>query len=318
MRLTKSKRNYISMIVLFCLLIPLFSFGCQQKERASRSNGDLSAKFPLTVHDDANRAITLKSKPKRIISLAPANTEILFALGLDDEIIGVTTYCDYPKQASSKDKIGSFAEPNIEKIVGLEPDLVVATGGIQKQIVEELEKLKVNVFVCYPKDFDGVKKDITAIGTLTDSKKEAKVVVKQMEKVEKEVVDAVAKLKDSEKPTVFFEIYNEPLTTVGKDTFHNELITMAGGKSITAELEETYPQYSQDMLIKQNPDVYISIKDTMYDPGDIMTRPGYSDIAAIQKHRVLVINGDYVNRAGPRLAKALLEIAKAIHPELFK
>jgi iron complex transport system substrate-binding protein len=303
-----------------CLLLSLVLLGtaCQKQKNAKSVESKTTAKYPMSVTDDSGHKVKMASKPKRIISLAPSNTEILFSLGLADKIVGVTSYCDYPPEAKKKEEIGSFAGPNIEKILAQKPDLVVATGDLQEPVAQELEKLKVTVFVCNPKNLDGLLNNIRKIGAITGAETEAKKLTDSMTAVEEKVSKKVAKLKESEKPKVFFELYNEPLTTVGKDTFHNELIEIAGGKNIAGNLKESYPQFSVDTLINESPDVFISIKDTMYDPGDIAARPGYADIKAIRDNRVTVINGDLVNRPGPRITEGLWQIAKAIHPELFK
>jgi iron complex transport system substrate-binding protein len=318
MRLVLPKRNGVLKIVLLLMSFVLLISACQKIEKPTALKEKAEIKFPLTVIDDSNRKVEVKKKPKRIISLSPSNTEILFALGLENEIVGVTTYCDYPAAAKKKEKIGSFAQPNIEKIIALKPDLVLGTGGIQDPVVKELEKLKITVFVANPKNLDGVLKNILTISRITGKQKDAQIVIETMKSVRDKVARTVAKLKDSQKPKVFFDLYNEPLTTVGKDTFHNELITIAGGKNIAGNLKEKYPQFSLDTLIQENPDVYIAIKDSMYNPGNVNERPSYTDIAAVKNNRVTIIDGDLVNRPGPRITKGLWEIAKAIHPELFK
>jgi iron complex transport system substrate-binding protein len=194
----------------------------------------------------------------------------------------------------------------------------LATGDLQDPVVEELEKLKITVFICNPESLNQLFSVIKTIGNITGKAAEAKTLNDTMKGIKNKVTKKVAKLEESEKPKVFFELYNEPLTTIGRDTFHNELIETAGGKNITGHLGEKYPQYSLEALLIEDPDVYLAISDSMYNPGDIKERPAYANMAAIKNDQVAVINGDLVNRAGPRITSGLWEIAKAIHPDLFK
>jgi iron complex transport system substrate-binding protein len=309
----------ISVVLLAALLL---AAGCQVEKTAQKDKGggekESQTTYPMTIKDDSGKSVKIKKQPKTVVSMSPACTEILFAIGLDKEIIGVTSYCDYPADAKKKEKIGSFAQPNIEKIVALKPDLVLSTGNLQDEQIKELRRLGTTVLAVYPKNIDGVTKDIALIGKIMGHEKEAESVVEKMAGVRDRVKKSVAKLKKNQRPKVFFELYNEPLTTAGADTFQDELVTLAGGENISGNLKEQYPQYSLDELIKQNPEVYLAGSGTMSNPGSIEKRAGFADIDAVKNGRVTVINDDLVNRPGPRITVGLWEIAKAIHPELFK
>ncbi|MEW6189241.1 MAG: cobalamin-binding protein [Actinomycetota bacterium] len=273
--------------------------------------------FPITLEDDLSRKVVIEKEPKRIVSLAPSNTEILFALGLGDRIMGVTTYCDYPEEAKVKDKIGGFKSVNIEKVVSLKPDLVLATGGVQEPIVKELERLKITVFALDPKNLGDIISGIREVGRLTGKTEAAERIVKKMQSVMEDVKEKVAELK-GKRPKVFYEVWNEPLMTAGPGTFMNDLIRLAGGENIAADAKTQYPQYSLEMLIERDPDVIIASKGSMGDPGKIEEREGWENISAVKNGRVHVIDENLVVRPGPRIVQGLKEVAKAIHPELFK
>jgi len=307
-----------SRIIMALILVLLVTAGvaCKLAPVAERP-AVKKAHFPITLEDDLGRKVVIEKEPKRIISLAPSNTEILFALELDDRIMGVTTYCDYPEKAKAKDKIGGFKDVNIEKVVSLKPDLVLATGGVQEPIVKELERLKVTVFALDPKNLDDIITGIREVGRLTGKTEAAQRVVKKMQSVIEDVRKKVTGLK-GERPKVFYEVWNEPLMTAGPGTFMNDLIRLAGGENIAADAKTQYPQYSLEMLIERDPDVIIASKGSMGDPGKIREREGWENISAVKNGRVHVIDENLVVRPGPRIVQGLREVAKAIHPELFK
>jgi iron complex transport system substrate-binding protein len=306
-----------SLIVLILLSLLFLAVGCQKVrvKRAETKLTEVAISYPLTVRDDAGRKITLKEKPKRLISLAPSNTEILFALGLEKRIVGVTKFCDYPPAAKKKPKIGGFADPSIEKIISLKPDLVFATGGIQQPIVKKLEEAKLTVFVIDPKTLDSLLSVLERVGKLTGNVTEARRLVKKLKQRILEVKTKVAEVK--KRPKVFFELFKEPLMTAGGTSIINDLIKIAGGRNIASSVEQEYPQFSLEVLIKENPDVYLASSGSMAKPGDIKKRAGWQSIKAVKENRVYVIDENLVTRPGPRLVDGLEIFAQAIHPEIF-
>lgn len=293
---------YFVSIVLSLLIIVNFSF---------------ASNFPITVKDDLGRKLTITKEPQRIISTAPSVTEILFALGLDGKIVGVTTFCNYPEEAKRKEKIGTFQNPNIEKILSLRPDLVIATGGIQRQTVEKLEQLGIPVFVSYPTTLDEVIKGVYTIGRITGAKENAKRLVFDLKFRVARVISKVNKAKT--KPKVFFELWHEPLMSAGPGSFVDDLVKKAGGINIAGTAKSAYPIFSLEQIIKENPDVIIGAESSMGgNPLEISKRPGWDSLRAVKEQRIYKINDDIIFRAGPRLVLALEIIAKYLHPELFE
>ncbi|MGB9681439.1 MAG: ABC transporter substrate-binding protein [bacterium] len=280
-------------------------------------NTVFGAEFPLKVRDDAKRTVIISRLPQRIISIAPANTEILFSLGLGDKVVGVTTWCDYPKEATKKEKIGDFQAPNVEKILSLKPDLVLATGGIQMPIVEKLQQLGITVYVIDPKTIDDVITTIYKVGHITGQDKVARDLGFNLKFRVSTVVSRVKKAQ--QKPKVFFELWHEPLMSVGPGSFVDDLIKKAGGINIAGNAKTPYPIFSLEELIKEDPDVIIGAASSMgAGPLNVATRPGWSSLKAVKEGRIFTIDDNIIFRPGPRLVDALEIIAKYLHPELFK
>lgn len=279
-------------------------------------------KFPLTLTDDLGREVTLSGLPQRIVSLAPSNTEVLFAVGAGDQVVGVTQYCNFPPEAQGREQIGGFSAKtiSIEKIVDLEPDLVLAAGEIHQPVIEALDQLNILVFSIDPNTLDEVYSDIELVGRLTGHEEEAAQVVAEMEDRVAAVTERVNTIPQEERLTVYWEVFDEPRMTAGPSTFTGQLIELAGGVNIFADVSEDYPQISDEEVIGRDPAVIMGA-DTM---GDKLTtelvaqRPGWDQIEAVQKARIYLFDGDMVARAGPRLAQVLEVMAEALYPELFE
>jgi iron complex transport system substrate-binding protein len=281
---------------------------------SATSSPSASAGGPLTATDDSGHQVTLSRPAARVVSLAPANTEIAFAIGAGDKLVAGTSYDDYPAAAKALPKIGDFASPSVEKIVSFQPDLVLATGGIQAGLRAKLESLGIKVFVVNPSTLDGVYSDLTALGRLLGVSGKATSVVAAMKQRAAAVEQKVAGLP---KPTVFVEIYSKPLMTAGTGTFIDNLISLAGGTNVGDTAGSGYPSFSEEVLLKDNPDVYIATTGSMASPGQIAKRSGYSALKAVKDGRVYVIDDDLLVRPGPRLIDGLEQLAQMIHPEVF-
>lgn len=276
----------------------------------------------LTVTDDLGRELTLTSTPQRIVSLAPSNTEILFAVGAGGAVVGVTQYCDYPVEAQSITQIGGFSAKTIsvETIVSLKPDLVLAYSASHGAVVEALEKTNIPVYVSYPESFEDLYANIQKIGALTGHQQQAVDLVSQMKTRTAAVMEKVSGVEDAARPTVFWEVFDEPLMTAGVNTFTAQMIAMAGGKNVFTDLTEDYPQINAEEVIKRNPQVILG-PDTHADkltPDVLATRPGWGEIAAVKSGRIYLIDGNIASRSGPRLVDALELIAAALYPDLFQ
>lgn len=277
---------------------------------------------PLVVTDGLGREVTLAAVSERIVSLAPSNTEILFAVGAGGDVVGVTEYCDYPEEAREIENIGGFSAKSIsvEKIVSLEPDLVVASGGVQQPVVEALEQVGVPVIALAPSDFEDVYENILLIGQVTGHEAQATEVVEEIRTRMDAVAEKVAAVPREKRPRVFWEVFDEPLMTAGPSTFTGQMIELAGGVNIFADVTEDYPQINPEEVIARDPDVIIG-PDSHADkltPEQVAARPGWDQIEAVKDGRIHLIDGDIASRPGPRLADAVEAMARALYPDQFE
>jgi iron complex transport system substrate-binding protein len=278
------------------------------------SSASPAAAGPITATDDSGHQVTLAKPAARVVSLAPANTEIAFAIGAGGKLVAGTSYDDYPAAAKALPKIGDFQSPSVEKIVSFQPDLVLATGGIQSGLRAKLENLGIKVFVVNPSTLDATCADMTALGRLLGVSGKATTVVAAMKQRAAAIEQKVAGLS---KPTVFVEIYSKPLMTAGTGTFIDNLVTLAGGTNIGDAAGSGYPSFSSEVLFKDNPDVYVATTGSKASPVQIAKRSGYSGLKAVKDGRVYVIDDNLLVRPGPRLVDGLEQLAQMIHPEVF-
>jgi len=320
MSTTRQRRGLATVIIPAALAllvlgaVALAGCGSSSSSGGGASPAASASSGPITVTDGSGQTVTLEQPATRIVSLAPANTEIAFAIGAGDKMVAGTSYDDYPEEAKSLPKIGDFANPSVEKIASFNPDLVLAAGGIQAGLRSKLEKLGMQVYVVDPKTYDGVMTEIANVGQLAGASAQAQQVVDTMKKAQ---TDVQAKVGSAAKATTFLEIYSKPLMTAGIDTFINDMIGLAGGTNIGAAAGSGYPNFSTEILFKDDPAVYIADSGSMSKPGDLSKRAGYSDLTAVKDGHVYVIQDNIIARPGPRLAQGLQELAKMIHPEAY-
>jgi len=253
---------------------------------------------------------------RRYISLAPSTTEILFALGLDQEIVGVSSYCNYPAEAKNKTQVGDFSNPNIEKIVSLMPDYIFCTGLEQAPVINQLRHLKFNVYVADPVSTEELFKTIAEIGEITHKTKEAGLLVERMKSEIKEVTSKVGLILHEERVKVFIEIWHEPLMTAAKGSFVDELITLAGGTNIAHDLIRPYCNFSAEKVINLNPQcIILAYMDKEAPLKLVQQRFGWDKIDAVRNKRIFNdIDPDTLLRPGPRITKGLTEIYKRLYP----
>lgn len=250
----------------------------------------------------------------KIVSLSPATTEILFALGLDKEIIGVSTFCNYPPQARTKEKIGTFSQANIEKIIFLKPDIIFCTGLEQAPTVTKLRQIGLKVCVSDPATIEGLFASILEIGRLTDREEKALELVEHMRAGLKEIEADVLATAAREKPSVFVEFWHDPLMSAGKGSFIDEIITLAGGINIAGGMPRPFGTFSPEQVLKHDPDVIILGYMTPGLPGSFLEgRPGWRNLSAVRSGHVYSdIDPDIILRPGPRLIEGAKEIRKKL------
>jgi iron complex transport system substrate-binding protein len=263
------------------------------------------------VFDDLGRLVAINGTPQRIVSLAPSNTEILFALGLGDKVVGVTDYCDYPPEALNKTKVGGYINPDIEKIVALNPDLILAAYGTPMDVIITMVGLGLTVYGIKTTDLDDLLDDIRRVGEITDKEVEALTLTSEMETRIQAVTDQTQELEH--RPRVFYMLWNDPLWSAGSGTFIDELIEKAGGVNICQNLTG-YAQISLEDVLASNPEIIITSQ-LSYDWAINATELATTN--ASQTGRIYTCDDNLVQRQGPRLIEGLEWFAHFIHPEIF-
>ncbi len=271
-----------------------------------------ATKYPLTVKDCRGKTITISREPKRIISLTPATTEILFALGLDSRIAGVTRYCNYPAQAQKKPKIGDRTV-SIEKVISLKPDLVVAHSFLNDDGIKSIEAHGFTVVTFNPKTVGQAAADIVTIGRITNQEAQAKKVAGRISSAQALLRKKLAGVKG--KPKMIVSVQADPLWAAGPKTFIDEIIRSAGAQNLASDAKPGFNQFSAEAAVWRNPDVIIG---TYKGDKKVFTRGLWKDTKAARTGRVYEVNPDLLVRPGPRLADGLLLIARLAHPEIFK
>jgi len=300
-----------------CLILTVAMIICLAS-CTSPSTGSTTS--PNEITDQLGRSVVIDSPPQRIVSLAPSNTEILFALGLADRVVAVTDYCNYPPEVKNKPSIGGFSTPNIEEIVALSPDLVLATSIHESKIIPQLEDKGLTVLALDPKTIDEVLEAISLTGRVADVNENASELLAGMRQRIKLVTDKTDGLSPEQKPRTFYIVWHDPLKAAGVGTLQDELIAKAGGINIVQELRD-YAGISLETVIMANPKVIIvgaghgsSENQTfMYAKAE----PRLSETDARQYDRVYAVDADLASRPGPRIVDGLEKFAQFIHPELF-
>ena len=272
-----------------------------------------AAAFPVKLRDDSGVELRLARRPARIVSLSPSATEILFALGLEKKVVGVTRYCDYPPAAKAKEKIGDL-NLDYEKIVALRPELVLAVGNMPAQSLARLRSLGLAVLAYSPTDLTSVMGAVEKIGLVTGRQQEARELTAAMRRRVQAVRDKLATLMETEKPRVFVEIWMDPVMTAGPGTFTAELIRLAGGRDIAADAKPWSP-FSQELVLVRNPQIIIS---QCGSAAQIVKRPSWATLAAVRDGRVHDVDQNLFSRPGPRLVEALEILARLLHPARFR
>jgi iron complex transport system substrate-binding protein len=277
--------------------------------------------WPLTLTAPDGHTVTLAGPAQRIVSLAPTNTETIFAVGAGGQVVGDTTYCDYPDAAAKITKIGGFSADSIsiETIVALKPDLVLANGTDQDTVIKALEDAKINVLPLKTTSFGDVYTNIRLAGQVSGHDAEAAALITNLQARVAAVQAKIAGVAQKDRPTVFWEIWDQPLMTAGPSSFIGQTIQMAGGENIFADLSGDYPTVSTEEVVKRQPSVIMG-PDTHGDKltaAQLAARPGWAILQAVKDNKIYLIDGDISSRAGPRLVDALEIIAKDLYPDKF-
>jgi len=301
------KQPILILIFLFLILSSLLSLSF-----AEASN------YPLTVIDDTGSAVTIPEEPQRIISTAPSNTEILFDLGLENKIVGVTNYCNYPEKVNNVEKIGEMTPLNLEKIVSLNPDLILGYGLYQLGEIAPLKDAGYNIIIIEPMTINETLKSIKMLATICGISEKGNSLVESLTQRINKIKTKTSNIDISKRPKIFIGGIYETIWTPGEGTLFNELITLAGGRNIAANLPG-WAKISPEFVAKEEPEIIIipigamGQSDKSNVKENISKRAGWSNVPAIKSGKIFVVNEDLFYRASPRLIDGLEKLYEIFH-----
>ncbi len=283
------------------------------------SHGRLTQTTTTETHevtDEAGRRVVLPAKIDRIVSLAPNLTEIVYAVGAGDRLVGDTTYCDYPEPAKSVTKVGDTMHPSIERIIALKPQIVlISTASQLEAFTKQLDDQRIAVYVTNPRSLDEVFHSIETLGELFGNRDRA---AGRANELRQRTATVEMAIKSTNQIRVFYQVSGEPLYTIGRESYLTDLVRRAGGVSVTAEVPTAFPRFSDEAALAAKPDAIILPTGGSMGAANSTVAPALKNSPAALNNRVYKINDDHLSRPGPRLVEGLEEMARALHPEAFK
>ncbi|CBK42380.1 putative Vitamin B12 import system, periplasmic binding protein BtuF [Nitrospira defluvii] len=312
----------VASMLVACLA---FAFGETQEDHTvmkRRQQGILTGMpfmaniTPRTFIDDAGRKLYVAKAPTRVVSLAPSITEMLFALGLDEQIVGVTDFCNFPVAAKAKAKVG-YANPNLESLVALRPELIVAPREFHRaNVLAKLEELKIPVLLLEATSVESIFSHIHTLGRIFDRSTEAHAMTAAMRS---RMAELTARTEHLARVRVLYVINSQPLITVGPGSYIHQMIGLAGGLNIAAEAKAPYPRLTMETVLKEDPEILLfprgSVETVSRSEQEAWRR--WTTVTAVRESRLREVSADALNRPGPRVMEGLEALARAIHPEAF-
>lgn len=317
------KKLHVLLIALMLVILTACGNGAEpkpaenNKEPVSDQKG-AEESFPVTIKDGVDKDVVIEKKPEKIVSLAPSNTEIVYALGEGDAVIGVGDSDNYPEEVADKEVIANMMELNVEKIISLQPDLVLAHGMVVNMWGEGLKQLEesgITVLVVHDaQSFDAVYSTIEMIGKATGATEKASALISDMKTKLDDMKKQAEAISEDEQKTVYVEVSPAPeIFAMGQNTFINEMIELINAKNVVTE--DGWVPMNEEAVIALNPDAIITT--TENDAAQVLERTAWKDISAIKNKQVYEVDGDLVTRSGPRIVEGVEELAKAIYPDVF-
>ena len=306
-------RSILALAAFACLVLFLLAqTSCSHNKNASPN----SSQTTRQLTDDAGRHVSVPLRVERIISLAPNLTEIVYAVGAGDRLVGNTSYCDFPPAAKTVEKVGDTLHPSLERIIGLRPQLVLVSTASQLEVfTQQMEAHNIAVFVTDPHDLEGVFRSIERLGDTTGQGADAKQLVEQLRA---RAIAVEAAVKQKQPVTVFYQLSGEPLYTAGHDAFVTDLIRRAGGLSVTSAVPGAWPKFSSESALAARPEAIVLPTGGPMGESNSTVAEALKRSPAVLEGRVYKINADILVRPGPRAVDGLEEMARAFHPDAFK
>lgn len=304
--------KFFRLATIFLLAIIAFS-GCK-KNKADENTSHYSATLRAQAGENLNDQTTISnSVPRRIVSLSPAATEILCEVGAIDQIVARSDFSDYPSEVLSKPVVGGFDGKtlSIENILSFNPDFVYLTSGMHDYLIPLLRSQKIEYFVSSDSSVKGILSEIRKIGKITGHAKLAETKANELEKQIAEIKKSAQKMSKNAK-SVYWEIWSPPYMSIGKNSFINELIEIAGGKNIFSDVDEAYPIVSEEQIIARMPEVIIIPTDLSSDADAIKNRAGWNAIPAVKNNKIFALDANSISRPSPRIVDSLKLIQECL------
>ena len=263
------------------------------------------------VQDELGRTMTIPDKPHRVVCLAPSVTDTVYELGAGNEVVGISDYTKYPTEAVKKPSVGQVLNPSVEAVVALHPDLAIGVGDLNTEVaVLKIERLGIPVFLVVPHGIGGIYRSIENIGKVLNREHEAHDLISRLRAREEAVRKRV-----SGKPAlrVFMPLSEDPIITIGKNAFLTELIAAAGGRSVTDDLAQDWPNISMETVLVRQPDYLLLIEGSPMTIDELRKRPGWKNLICVQQNRIFYVD-DRMNYSSPVVFGALESLAKQFHP----
>ncbi len=322
MHLKILKTLLLTVLIIYLSAFNCFALGEKEQKEMPLKDTEGKAELAISVTDSLGRSVSLSSIPERIISLSPSTTEILFAVGAGDQVVGVTNRCDFPPEAKTRNIVGGFSVKtiSIEKILSLEPDIVFSGGAYHQTVIDALIQAGIIVYAVDAQSFEEVYGVIEAIGSLTGHPDKTAERIDYMKGLESQITQITALIPEEKRARVFWEIWDNPFMTAGPGTAIGQVITKAGGINIFQDVEQDYPAINVEEIIARNPDVIMGPDnhEEALTSGNIIKRTGWNTINAVKEEMIYILDGNITSRPGPRIVNALGLVFRALYPEAFR
>jgi iron complex transport system substrate-binding protein len=306
------------------LVVAMLVTACQPviKSTAEAQPTAASVSEAITFTDALHQQVSIHSPVHRIVSLAPSVTESLFAIGAGGQVVGRTNFCDYPEEVRKLPSIGGFSASSIsvESIIALKPDLVIGGSTVQAEVILAVKAAGIPAFISQPESLAEIMDALILFGQITDHRDTATTVVNQMQTRIETVKETVSRIPTKDRPTVFYEVWHEPLMSATRKSSIGELIEIAGGINIFGDLPDAFPTVNAEQILNADPDFIIgpSNHSDQLTADAIRARAGWQDLRAVKNNAIYMVDGNIISRPGPRMVDALEELAHILHPDLFK
>jgi iron complex transport system substrate-binding protein len=313
------RRFRIAVFAVFAVLVMLACCGCERPvaDRVSDTVAKSSPDTAIKVTDRWDREVRFETIPRRIVSLTPATTELLFAIGAGDQIVGASEYCNYPAEAEKIPRVsaGTIESLNREVLVGMKPDLVLCQWDHHQPLVDMLDQFEIAAMGIGSQNLSELFEEIRLLGKVTGHVAEAELVAAEMKKRQADLESRVRELAPSKGLKVFYEVWDDPLMTAGPNSFIGEMLTMAGLENVFADADRSYPVVSEEIVVARNPDLILAPTSHAIpvNTNRILVRQGWGEVSAIKNNRIHLIDADKVSRCGPRMLDALEEIIQVAY-----